>query len=72
MATIDDVYNKLLEVETKLLEVETKIDTIGSAQESHSAKLYELKKGQKDLESSMTKKIALIGTEVSRVRTLIK
>ncbi len=51
MATIDDVYAKLLELE---------------------AKMTKLQASQKDAEAALSKKIALMGTEVSRLRTLIK
>jgi len=51
MATIDDVYNKLLELEKEV---------------------QKLKKSQKVTEENLAKRISVMGTEVSRLRSAIK
>lgn len=51
MATIDDVYSKLLELEKEV---------------------QKLKKGQKVTEENLAKRISVMGTEVSRLRSAIK
>lgn len=65
MATIDDVYAKLLELETTLAEIKT-------VQTSQATEMAKLKEGQKELDSNLTKKIALMGTEVSRLRIITR
>jgi len=65
MATIDDVYAKLLELETTLAEIKT-------VQTNQATEMAKLKEGQKELDSNLTKKIALMGTEVSRLRIITR
>ncbi len=65
MATIDDVYAKLLEMETTLAEIK-------AAQTGQATEMAKLKEGQRELDGNLTKKIALMGTEVSRLRIITR